>query len=132
MIVGVTGFFCCGKDTMAHFLAEKGFQHISLSDMIREEIKSRGEEVSIPAMTRVGNELREHFGPGILARRAMGHIDFTRNWVVTSVRHPAEIEVLRERPDFTMVFIDADQVRQAGEALSKTAYGQYLLDLAGR
>ncbi|MFM1958484.1 MAG: glucose-phosphate thymidylyltransferase, partial [Pseudomonadota bacterium] len=29
-------------------------------------------------------------------------------------------------------FIDADQVRRAGEALSKTAYGQYLLDLAGR
>jgi hemoglobin/transferrin/lactoferrin receptor protein len=29
-------------------------------------------------------------------------------------------------------FIDAAQVRRAGEALSKTAYGQYLLDLAGR
>ncbi|MFM8374508.1 MAG: glucose-1-phosphate thymidylyltransferase, partial [Phenylobacterium sp.] len=29
-------------------------------------------------------------------------------------------------------FIDAGQVRRAGEALSKTAYGQYLLDLAGR
>ena len=29
-------------------------------------------------------------------------------------------------------FIDTDQVRRAGEALSKTAYGQYLLDLAGR
>jgi len=29
-------------------------------------------------------------------------------------------------------FIDADQVRRSGEALSKTAYGQYLLALAER
>jgi dCMP deaminase len=123
MIVGVTGFFCCGKDTMAHFLTEKGFQHISLSDMIREEIKTRGEEISIPSMTRVGNELREHFGPGILARRAMAHIDFTRNWVVTSIRHPAEIEVLRERPDFTMVFIDADQRVRFERSLTRARAG---------
>ena len=41
MIVGITGFFCAGKDTMAAMLQQKGFNHISLSDIIREELSSR-------------------------------------------------------------------------------------------
>ena len=55
MIVGVTGFFAAGKDTVAEILQERGFRHVSLSDIIREEIRSRGEEVTIPHLTTVGN-----------------------------------------------------------------------------
>jgi dephospho-CoA kinase len=41
MILGVTGCFCAGKDSLAAYLRKKGFERISLSDMIREEILSR-------------------------------------------------------------------------------------------
>ena len=75
MIVGVTGFFCSGKDTVASVLQAKGFEHISLSDMIREEIQARGRRITIPLMTEVGNELRRQGGPGILAQRALARIE---------------------------------------------------------
>lgn len=123
MIIGVTGFFCSGKDTMAAVLQRKGFSHISLSDMIREELRRRGQEVDIPNLTTVGNELRRDFGPGILARRALESMDFARNWVVTSIRNAAEVETLRTRPDFVMVFVDATQRTRFERSLSRARAG---------
>ncbi|HUT24536.1 MAG TPA: deaminase [Sumerlaeia bacterium] len=107
MIVGVTGYFCAGKDTFANFVAQKGFKHVSLSDMIREEIHRRGERVTIPRLTGVGNELRADFGPQVLAQRALETLPRTGNAVVTSIRHSAEVEMLRTRRGFVMIFIDA-------------------------
>lgn len=109
MIIGVTGFFCSGKDTMARYLIDRGFSHVSLSDILREELRARHLEVTIPSLTEVGNELRRTEGPGVLAGRALDRMDQTRNWVVTSIRHPAEVRDLRKRPDFVMVFVEADQ-----------------------
>jgi dCMP deaminase len=109
MIVGITGFFCSGKDTIAELLRAKGFDHVSLSDIIREELKSRRQPVTIPNLTAVGNELRRRHGPGILAERALARTDFGRNWVVTSIRHPAEVAALRRRIDFVLLFVDAPQ-----------------------
>jgi dCMP deaminase len=108
---------------MASVLGAKGFAHISLSDMIRDELRARGREVTVPAMTEVGNELRRDFGPGVLARRALGKVDFSRNWVVTSIRHPAEVTVLNERPDFVMVFVDAEQRLRFERSLSRARAG---------
>lgn len=123
MIIGVTGFFCSGKDTTAEILGRKGFSHVSLSDMIRAEIQRRGEEVTIPRLTEVGNELRREFGPGVLARRALECMDFARNWVVTSIRNPAEVEALRTRPDFVLVFIDAPQRVRFERSLGRARAG---------
>lgn len=123
MIVGVTGYFCSGKDSFAEILQRKGFAHISLSDMIREELRSRGMDVTIPNLTEVGNELRRHYGVGVLGQRACQHMDRTRHWVVTSVRTPGEVEALREREDFAMVFIDADQRVRFERSLSRARSG---------
>lgn len=123
MIVGVTGFFCSGKDTMAELLIQKGFAHVSLSDMIREELGRRGRPITIDSLTEVGNELRRDHGPGVLGARAIEHIDHSRNWVVTSIRHPVEVEELRARPDFMMVFIDADQRVRFERSLARAREG---------
>jgi dCMP deaminase len=126
MIIGVTGFFCSGKDTLAEILADKGFAHISLSDMIRDELRNRKQKVSITSLTKVGNKLRREKGQGILAERALEQIDFSRNWVVTSIRHPLEVEVLRSRPDFLMVFVDAPQKVRFERSLARARKGDPL------
>ena len=123
MIVGVTGFFCSGKDTMADILRAKGFAHVSLSDIIREELASRTIAQSIPQLTEVGNELRREHGPGVLAERALRRMDFGRNWVVTSIRHPAEVAALRRRIDFVLVFIDAPQRVRFERSLTRARAG---------
>ncbi len=107
MILGVTGFFAAGKDTVAEILTKKGFKHVSLSDMIREELRNRSEEITIPNLRRVGNELRENNGPGILGERAAVALANAKQAVVTSIRHPAEVEALRKLGNFAMLFVDA-------------------------
>jgi len=107
MILGVTGYFCAGKDALANYLEGKGFVHISLSDMIREEIQSRKQEVTLERLTKVGNELRRRYGAGILAVRALGKMNEYSRYVVTSIRHPGEVETLRLRRDFVLLFVDA-------------------------
>ena len=107
MIIGVTGFFAAGKDTVAEYLMNKGFAHVSLSDIIRDEIRDQGLEITIPRLTATGNALRTGHGPGVLAERALERLPRDTDSVVTSIRHTAEIAALRARPDFLMVFTDA-------------------------
>ena len=42
MIIGLTGENCAGKGTVADYLKKKGFYYLSLSDVIREELKADG------------------------------------------------------------------------------------------
>jgi len=107
MIVGVTGYFCAGKDTFAEFAIRKGFGHVSLADIIREEIERRGRKITLPLLTATGNELRSRFGPQILAQRALEKLPAYGHAIVTSIRHGAEVEALRTRKDFVLVFVDA-------------------------
>lgn len=108
MIIGFTGPYCSGKDTAAEYLFNrKGFGHYSLSDELRLEMKERGIEPSRENLIAVGTELRASEGLGVLARRALRRCEPNKDYVITSIRHPVEIEELRRQPGFTLVLIDA-------------------------
>jgi dCMP deaminase len=109
MIVGLTGRNASGKTEVSEYLKSRGFEYHSLSDEIREEIRSRGEEISRDMLIRVGTELREKFGPGVLAERILHRLGQERNYVVDSIRNPTEVQVLRTRKDFVLFGIDADE-----------------------
>jgi dCMP deaminase len=125
MIVGVTGFFCSGKDTFAEFVIRKGFKHISLSDIIRDEIRTRGQEVTLDRLTSVGNELRGRLGSQVLAQRALEILPMHANAVITSIRHGAEVQMLRSRKDFVMVFVDAPIRVRFERSLMRDRKGDY-------
>ncbi|MFP4379303.1 MAG: hypothetical protein ACLFUS_02280 [Candidatus Sumerlaeia bacterium] len=125
MIIGVTGFFCAGKDSFAEILMEKGLRHISLSDMIRDEIRRLGKEVNLENLTLTGNALRAEFGPGVLAQRALEKIGQDDCYVVTSIRHSKEVETLQQRPDFTMIFVDAPIKLRYERSLQRNRKGDY-------
>jgi dCMP deaminase len=104
MIIGLTGMYCSGKDSVAEYLARKGFVHFSLSDIIREELGRRGIEVTRDNLIKVANELRDSLGHGVLGERAVermkgGEGDF----VISSIRHPAEVKSLRKAGRFFLV-----------------------------
>ncbi len=113
MILGVTGNFACGKDTVALILQKQGFVHISLSDMIREELKRRKIEITRETLTIVGNDLRQTFGPDILAKRVFEKMKKNTNYVLTSFRNPAEVLFFRKKSkDFSLILIKvSDKVR---------------------
>jgi dephospho-CoA kinase len=124
MIVGVTGFFAAGKDTVADYLVEdRRFRHISLSDLIRQTLRDEGREVNIPNLTETGTRIRRERGPGALAEMALEAMADGSDCVVTSIRHPAEVEALRRRGDFSMLFVDAPIALRYERSVSRAREG---------
>jgi dephospho-CoA kinase len=109
MIIGLTGLNGAGKTEVAQYLINRGFEYHSLSDEIRAEIRRRGREITREVLISVGNELRNCLGPGVLAERVLQRLTHTGHYVVDSIRNPYEVEVLRRRPDFTFLAVEADR-----------------------
>ncbi|MCX6569668.1 MAG: AAA family ATPase [Candidatus Aminicenantes bacterium] len=101
----MTGTNGAGKGEAAAFFMARGYTYFSLSDIIREELRTRGESVSRDNLIRIGNELRERYGPDVLARRTLAKIDGPA--VVDSIRNTHEVACLRLQPGFVLLAIDA-------------------------
>jgi dCMP deaminase len=110
MILGISGFNGAGKGEIVRFLEARSFYPLSLSDVIRDELRAKGLEETRERMIDTGRALRAALGAGGLAERLAGKLLPDRNYVIDSVRHPAEVEVLRARTGrFRLVWVDADE-----------------------
>ena len=112
MIIGLTGTKAGGKGVVAEILKAKGFLYSSLSDRVREEAVKRGlENCSVKELQDIGNELREKFGLGILAKRTLGLLGEggNKNFVIDGIRNLGEIEELAKNKDFVLIAVDAPQ-----------------------
>lgn len=105
MIIGITGLTASGKDMVAHYFVEKGFQHISLADILRKEAQRRGLPLTRANLVELGTQLKEEVGYNVLADRALKHIK--KNAVITSIRHPAEVTLFQKLPTFKLVYVRA-------------------------
>ncbi len=95
MILGVAGPYGAGKGEVVEFLRERSFYALSLSDVIRAALREQGLEETRERMIETGNALRTAGGPGVLAEKLLAQLLPDRNYVIDSVRHPSEVEVLR-------------------------------------
>ena len=108
MLIGLTGRNAAGKGEVAKYLQTKSFYYYSLSDAIREELRARKLEVSRESLIQVGNELRQRFGPSILADRIVELTRPDRNYIIDSIRNPAEVATLRKAcSEFKLIRVDA-------------------------
>ncbi len=110
MLFAITGKYCSGKDTAADILKEKGFLHISLSDLIREEAAKRNMPTTRENLILLGNELRKQFGAGVLSQRALDKMR-TGNYVITSIRNPGEVDVIRNAGGILILADAAESIR---------------------
>jgi len=109
MIFGVAGPNGAGKGEIVDYLVARSFSSFSLSDVIRQELSRRGVEESRERLIEVGTQLRAEGGPGVLAERAVEGLQADRNYAIDSIRHPAEVEVLRHcGHPFKLIWVDAD------------------------
>lgn len=109
MIIGVTGSYGAGKDTVAEVLIEKGFVHISFSDLIREELRRQGIPITRENLITTANQLREHYGADYWAQQVIQMIQKENNYVITSIRNSAEVHKLQEQPNFTLINVTAPE-----------------------
>ncbi len=110
MIVGISGLNGAGKGEAVGYLKARSFYAHSLSDVIRDELSERGLEPTRERMIEVGTEIRSSEGPAALANRLARTLVADRNYVIDSIRHPAEVAALRGLTGhFRLVWIDADE-----------------------
>lgn len=109
MIIGLTGKNGAGKTEVVNILKKGGFITFSLSDVIRMEIQSRGEEVTRELLIETGRRLREEGGPSVLAEKILNVLDHDKNYAIDSIRNPAEVKALQKRKDFSLFEVEANQ-----------------------
>ena len=119
MIIGLTGKNGAGKTAVCDYLHVLGFEYASLSDAIRAEIRRCGEEITREKLIETGTEMREKGGAGILAERVLAGLESEHNYVIDSIRNPAEVEALRRRPDFTLFAIEASAKTRFERSLAR-------------
>jgi dCMP deaminase len=107
MLIGLTGRNAAGKGEVARYLQRKSFYYYSLSDAIRDEIRSRGEQPTRERLIIIGNELRQRHGAAVLAERILSKIEDDRHYVIDSIRNPAEVEAFREAKHFKLIRVEA-------------------------
>jgi len=81
----------------ARILVARGLVYHSLSDVVREEASDRGLDHERETLIRVGNDLRERFGAGVLAVRIASRLEREpppprSGVVVDSIRSPPRLE----------------------------------------
>ena len=102
LIIGFTGSFGSGCTHIAkRYIEPNGYKYISLSDILRQEYKSKNGSTSEPnrqMLQDFGNQVRKENGPDFLARKA---IELIKNepdqekWVIDSIRNPHEVKYFR-------------------------------------
>lgn len=107
MIIGVTGPICGGSDTVGKILVEKGFERLSLSDELRRRMKEEGIEINRKNMQDYGDMMREKYGLGVLAKMMLEKLDREKDYVIESIRNPAEIEEFRKMKEFYLLMVDS-------------------------
>jgi dephospho-CoA kinase len=108
LVIGITGTIASGKDVVARILKDKNFQVISLGEVIREELKSKGLETNRKNQQDLGNELRKEFGGQVLAERALKKFQsYDAPLVINGIRNLDEITYLKENSEFKLIGVDA-------------------------
>ncbi len=109
MIIGLTGTIGSGKSSIASYLKNKGFQYITISDIIREEAIKKGIFIQRKELQDLGNQMRKLKGNNYWAQRVIKKISQDENWIIDGIRNLGEVEELKKLENFILVGIDAPE-----------------------
>jgi dephospho-CoA kinase len=110
-IIGLTGTFAGGKDTLAKYLRDEfGYNHASTSDIVRKFAKEKYGSIERPILNKTATELRHTRGAGILAELAL---EEKKPLIVSGIRSLGEAKVVKAAGGI-IVFVDASlEIRYA-------------------
>jgi dephospho-CoA kinase len=108
MIIGLVGRMASGKGEVVKILTEIGYNHITLSSIIRAEAEKRKIKESRENFMKIGNDLRKKEGAGVLAKKCLEIIRQNKtknNWIIDGIRNPSEIDELRKEENIIILGI---------------------------
>lgn len=112
LIIGITGTFGSGKTTAAAFFESHGYEKLTLSSFLELEAQKRGvKRITRKLLQDIGNEWREKYGKGVLAKIAVESVKDSdhQKFVIDGIRNIGEIDVLKKEAEFTLVGVIADR-----------------------
>lgn len=110
IIIGITGTYGAGKGTVVERLKLIGFKHYSVSGYLLELVEKEGWEKNRDSLIKMGNLLREKYGPGYTAEQLyIKALKEGGDAVIESIRTTGEIEVLKSKGSFYLLGVDAEQ-----------------------
>ncbi|HZA48812.1 MAG TPA: AAA family ATPase [Nitrososphaera sp.] len=112
LIVCLTGMPGAGKSSVASFLKEKGFEVVTMGDIVREEAKRQGLEPTDINLGKMMLKLRQDLGPGAvgyIVLQKLARDSSSSNVVIDGIRSIAEVEVLKKVGHVRLLAIHASQ-----------------------
>jgi cytidylate kinase len=111
-IIGIAGTNGSGKDSLGLALQEHfGYFFISVTDLLRDEARRRGQEVSRVTLRTISAEWRREQGGGVLVDKAIEAWHTIRpdanGVVMASLRNPMEADRVHELNGI-VIWLDAD------------------------
>lgn len=100
-LLGITGNAASGKDYIAKQISQRGYIHVSSSDILREEMANMGKVINRETQTQTANELRKMYGIEILVlaslKRALEISEHTTHTgiIISGLYAPGEGDVIR-------------------------------------
>ena len=118
MLVAFAGLRASGKDKAGEHLAQKGFMHIALGDLVRIEAHNLGLSNDRYVLIDLANRMRRESGEAVFCLKAFERFSAEKeNWpaglALTGVRAVAEAMAVKSAPG-RLIFVEAlDAVRHA-------------------
>jgi dephospho-CoA kinase len=111
-IIGIGGTNGSGKDTIGQMLAERhGWMFISITDILRDELKTRGKSIERHNLRSLSKEWNEKHGPGVMTNMAVEQFEKSNKkyngLVLASLRREGEAARVHELGG-KVVWVDAD------------------------
>lgn len=124
-VIGLVGPFGSGKTKARGFFAENGYLCITLSDIIKDEARSRNLEISREVVMDLGNSLRREYGNNILAVRALERIREAQvsKSLIDGIRNPAELNYLKHEARAFIIGITLDPKLRFQRVLNRNLPG---------
>lgn len=122
-LIGISGTNGSGKDTLAEILQKDfGFRFISVSDMLRAELKKRGVPIEREHLRELSHEWRVKYGLGYLIDKAVEEFEPQkvkfRGLVISSLRNHGEADRLHELGG-QVLWLDAEPHRRYDRIMTR-------------
>jgi len=131
IVVGLPG---AGKDTAAEFIKNEGIHYFAFSDVIKDEIRSRGMKDTLKNEEDIAKELRKSYGRDIIAQRTSEKIKNLQEDVTClgGPRNIEELEYMKGFGEVILLVVEADErtryerVKARGESRDPKTFEEFL------